>query len=215
MTAGITQNPNETPRGLPIGRIAFGVAVVLILVTSGATFIIAKNWIQAAYPPVSIIESDGGVSTLIPPRPLADFTLTDHTGASVSLSDFAGKPVLLSFGYTYCPDVCPMTIQSHSRVHDMLGEAGDDAAYVFISVDGDRDTPERLDLFLQARGVRDIFTALTGDPGEVRRIGADYGLFFEYVDEDSGFYMVDHTASTYLIDGNGALAHIIGFNTPL
>ena len=165
--------------------------------------------------PTFIESATGGISTLNPPRQLDDFTLTAHTGDPFSLSDLRGKVVVLSFGYTYCPDVCPLTLTEYSRMQDALGEDAEKVQFVFISVDGERDTPERLDMYLDARRVNDFTVALTGTEGELRSMGADYGLYFEkqFDTGSQAFYLVDHTASTYIIDQEGRLTNIAGFGT--
>lgn len=154
---------------------------------------------------------DGGTH-LDPPRPLGDFTLTSHTGEPLSLSDLAGRPTLLFFGYTSCPDVCPMTIGDYVRVKAALGDQGDAVNFVMVSVDGQRDTPARLARYLG--GFDPAFIGMAGDELTMRRIGVDYGLFFEIHDDgQTENYLVDHTASIFLIDAEMRLATIYVFGT--
>ncbi len=206
--------PNSKRSILQLGMMfIFGIA---LLATLGTLFTIFERVTDAQFSDTyNIIESEGGASVLTPPRPLPDFTLTAHTGDAVSLSDFDGKPVLLSFGYTFCPDVCPLNMMEYRRVREMLGDNSDDVAFAFVSVDGERDTPERLSGFLQARAVDDFVVAMSGDEGELRRIGVEYGLYFEknFETGSQAFYLVDHTASLYLITPDGELAAIYGFGT--
>src|SRR5262249_8994419 len=82
--------------------------------------------------------------TMQPPRPAADFTLTAHTGAPVSLHDFRGKLILLYFGYTSCPGICPTTLANVAQALNQLGTKADRVQLIMISVDPERDTPERL-----------------------------------------------------------------------
>ena len=161
-----------------------------------------------------LVNAEGGATSIMPPREVFDFTLTSHTGEPVSLSDLRGKPVLMSFGYTHCPDVCPLTLTVYNRVNELLGEDADKAHFVFVSVDGERDTPAQLASYLQLRGVDDFALAMTGSEGDLRSLGADYGLYFEHqapLNGDSDNYAVDHTASTFLIDAEGKLSTIFGF----
>jgi protein SCO1 len=210
--SSVPPNLNRSP--LQLGMMVIFAIVALVIV--GVIFTIfdrmAEEQFSESY---NIMESEGGASVLNPPRPLPDFTLPSHTGDPVSLSDFEGKAVLLSFGYTFCPDVCPLNMMEYRRVRDLLGEQADDTAFVFVSVDGERDTPERLDGFLQARGVEDFVVGLSGEEAEMRRIGVEYGLYFEknFDTGSEAFYLVDHTASLYLINPDGALAMIFGFGT--
>lgn len=166
---------------------------------------------QPAADPIAGMELRGSV--VDPPRALADFTLTGHTGEPISLSSFRGSPVLLFFGYTYCPDICPATLSDFHKAAKLLGPDAERVKFVFISVDGDRDTPERLARYVQAFGPEMI--GMTGAEGDIRRIGADYGLYFARKEMGADKpYLVDHTATAYLINQNGELVMVYPFNTP-
>jgi protein SCO1 len=169
--------------------------------------------------------SDGGSSdpgptatprpgtVLDPPKEIGDFTLTSQTGDSLSLSDLRGKAVLLFFGYTHCPDVCPMTLAEFKQVKRELGDAADRAAFVFVSVDGERDTPERLAAYVGA--FDPDFIGLTGDEATLRQIGRDYGLFFQRstYDNTQADYLVDHTSSSFVVGPEGRLRIIYPYDT--
>lgn len=160
-------------------------------------------------------EEFNGATPIDPPRPVADFTLPSHTGQPFSLSDVSGKVTMLYFGYTHCPDVCPLTLIEFKRVYELLGEDADKAAFVFASVDGERDTPEALAKYLEVRNVADFVIALSGEESDLRRIGLDYGLYFEKR-TDTGSqanYLVDHTAASFLLNQDGELAMIFAFGT--
>jgi protein SCO1/2 len=149
-----------------------------------------------------------------PPREVADFTLTSHEQEQVSLSDFRGKPVMLYFGYTFCPDICPTTLAEFVQVKRKLGEQADDVAFIFVSVDGERDTPERIATYLSA--FDEDFIGMTGDEQQIRKIGVDYGLFFEksQVEGTSADYLIDHTAASFLIDQQGRLHTVYAYGMP-
>lgn len=149
-----------------------------------------------------------------PPRQLTDFTMTSDTGTPLSLSDLRGKPVLLYFGYTFCPDVCPTTLADFVRVKRNLGDAADDVAFVFISVDPERDTPEKIATYMQA--FDDDFIGLHADEKTLRKIQYDYGLYYQKsrVAGTSAAYLVDHSTGIYLIDQEGRLTFIYAFGTP-
>lgn len=149
-----------------------------------------------------------------PPRALKDFTLTSNTGTPLSLSDLRGKLVLLYFGYTFCPDICPTTLADFVHVKRNLGEEADQVAFVMISVDGERDTPEVLARYMQA--FDPDFIGLQGDAATLRQIGSDYGLYYKKnaVEDTSAGYLVDHTAASYLIDSEGRLAMIYPYGMP-
>jgi protein SCO1/2 len=165
------------------------------------------------------IPSAPGAGRVDPPYEVADFTLTSQTGDPLSLSSLRGRPVLMFFGYTHCPDVCPATLATYKRVKAALAERGDDVAFVLISVDGTRDTPAVMADYLQR--VDSSFIGLTGPQTELERIGATYGLITNRVapeapdhshddegheeDVDSDHYFVEHTSPSFLIDAQGYL----------
>jgi len=151
-------------------------------------------------------------TVLDPPKDVADFTLTDQRGESFNLSDLRGKAVLLFFGYTNCPDVCPTTLSEFKRVKQELGDDADKVAFVFVSVDGERDSPERLAAYVGA--FDPSFIGLAGDDATIRTISRDYGVFFQrqsYENEDN--YLVDHTASTFVVGPDGRLRVVIPYGT--
>ncbi|KAB8144561.1 SCO family protein [Chloroflexia bacterium SDU3-3] len=155
-----------------------------------------------------------GGSAVNPPRALHDFTLTSMDGSDMRLSDLRGKPILLFFGYTHCPDVCPTTLVDLRDTKRLLGADGDKVRYLFISVDGERDSPALLKHYVQS--FDPSFIGMTGDEATLRKIGADYGLYFQQQDVKgtSAGYLVDHSAVTYLIDAEGSLRMLFPFGTP-
>ena len=130
------------------------------------------------------------------------FTLTDQHGNRKSLADFRGKVVLLYFGYTFCPDVCPTDMSAIGRLITMLGAAGDKLQPIFITLDPERDTPEVLDNYATAFHPR--FVALRGSEDEVRRVATAYKIFFEkFTPAGSSTYVIDHMAFIFLLDREG------------
>ncbi|MGQ9927065.1 MAG: SCO family protein [Chloroflexaceae bacterium] len=148
-----------------------------------------------------------------PPVQLSDFTMPSSLGRDLSLSELRGKPVVLFFGYTFCPDVCPMTLSELKRVKAELGADGPRLQVVFVSVDGARDTPEVLARHLAA--FDPDFIGLQGDDATLRRIGSEYGLYYKRNTPEgtSAAYLVDHSSATYLIDAEGRLRVVYGFGT--
>jgi protein SCO1/2 len=139
-----------------------------------------------------------------PPRAIDDFELTDQNGAPYSSTRLRGQPVLVFFGYAHCPDVCPAALAKLKLVHESHDEAVRRAQIVFVSVDGERDTPAVLKEYL-ARLSSD-FIGLTGDPDVVRGIAEGFHVAF-YKDQprpDAG-YEVQHSGQIYLIDAAGNL----------
>lgn len=203
---------------LCLARVRLVVLVALVL--AGAVALLA-----ACAPASSEESSSTGVSSappppptagtrLAPPRKVADFTLTSHEGTPFSLSDLEGKMVLLYFGYTFCPDICPASLADFVHVKRNLGAHAGNVAFVFVSVDGERDTPAVLARYLSA--FDPDFIGLTGEEQQIRKIGVDYGLFFEKVEveDTSADYLVDHTAASFLLDPERRLSIIYAYGTP-
>lgn len=144
------------------------------------------------------------------PERMGDFTLTSHTGESVSLSDFRGQIVMLYFGYTYCPDVCPATLVELKNARNQLGKYADDVQIIMVSVDPQRDTPEVLANYLSYFDASVI--GLTGTEEELIAAATPYGVFFEAHDGtiETG-YTIDHTAAVLTIDRDGYLRMMYPF----
>lgn len=138
--------------------------------------------------------------TLIePPLPMADFQLIDQNGAEFRLSSLEGNLVLLFFGYTYCPDVCPITLAEFKQVKENLGQQAGKVRFVFITVDPQRDTPEVLAKHL--RNFDPQFIGLTGSEEALAKVWKQFGAYREIRQvEDSANYLVDHTARIYVLD---------------
>jgi protein SCO1/2 len=149
-------------------------------------------------------EAFNGVTIVSPALPAQDFSLIDTNGQDFTLAQLMGKPTLFSFGFTHCPDICPTTLNTFRQIWRTLGTQGDAVNFVFISVDGERDTPSVLLSKLQQLGVDDFVIGLTATPNAVRNFGTPYGLDFIYGKaDDAGNYNVDHTASYFLLDAQG------------
>ena len=149
-----------------------------------------------------------------PPAKAADFALTDQNGNSFRLSEQRGKIVLIFFGYTNCPDVCPTTLAEFKKIKAALGDQAADVRFVFITVDPERDTQQRMQSYLTA--FDSDFTGLTGDSAALEAVWKSYGVFIERKDVGSASgYLVDHSARTYLIDlqGNWRLNYPFGMET--
>ncbi len=140
-----------------------------------------------------------------------DFSLINQDGKKVKFSDFKGKYLLVFFGYTYCPDVCPTSML---RISDVLEELGDYKKYVkvlFISVDPERDTPEALKKFISFYDKTGKYiVGLTGKPEEIKKVAKQFRAFYQKVpvkNKEVG-YLVDHSAYIYLVDPKGIIRMI-------
>ncbi len=169
----------------------------------------------AAQSDTVVTPPNSATGTLLdPPKQLADFTLTSHTGKPLRLSDLQGRPVLLFFGYTHCPDVCPLTLSEWKKVKQALGDAASEVEFVFVSVDGARDTPDVLARYVA--GYDPAFTGLTGDKATVQTIAKDFGVYFH--DHDNGAdeeaRLVDHSPASFLINRDGKLRVVYSYGIP-
>jgi len=130
------------------------------------------------------------------------FTLTDQYGARRSLAEFRGKLVLLYFGYTYCPDVCPTDLYAIGRLVQSLGRQGRAVQPLFVTLDPERDTQEVLGKYAVSFHPRLI--ALRGSEREIRSVATAYKVYYEKVaSPSSGSYVIDHTAFIFLLDREG------------
>src|SRR5712692_1494876 len=130
------------------------------------------------------------------------FTLTDQYGKRTSLADFRGKFVLLYFGYTFCPDICPTDLAAMAQAIRTLDAEGDKLQPVFVTLDPERDTQDILRNYAAAFHPR--FIALRGSEDEVRRVATAYKIYFEKVrPPGSSVYLIDHMAFVFLLDRDG------------
>ena len=129
------------------------------------------------------------------------FKLVDQDGRVVTDQDFKGRPFLVFFGFTHCPDICPTALFEVSEIMRALGRDADRTRALFITVDPERDTPKVIKDYLSSFDPH--LTGLTGDPAEVAAVAKAYRVYFKKVPLDQGGYTVDHTAIVYLMDKEG------------
>jgi protein SCO1/2 len=133
-----------------------------------------------------------------------DFALTDHNGKPRTLADFKGKVVVMFFGYTQCPDVCPTTMAELAAVMKELGPKADQVQVLFVTVDPARDTPALLKEYVPAFDPR--FLGLYGDAAATAKVAKDFKVFVGKVEGATpGSYTIDHTAGSYVFDRDGKL----------
>lgn len=143
------------------------------------------------------------------------FQLTDHTGKTVTDKDYRGKYMLIYFGYTFCPDVCPTSLGIMGDALDMLNPKQlDQIVPIFVSVDPDRDTPEVLADYVP--NFHDKIIGMTGTHEQVKAAARAYKAFYAKVNEDDpdGNYLMDHSSITYLMGPDGQYAKIFSHATP-
>lgn len=185
----------------PVGKLVL--YAVVAVVAAGLGYLLANRASTPAAAAQALV--------LEQPRPLPDFSLTDHHGAAFGPARLAGHWTFLFFGFTHCPDVCPTTLQTLARARAALADlpAAQRPAVVMVSVDPGRDTPEQLagyvpyfdPEFLGVTGPEDALAPLTGS------LGVAYGYTPA---ADGEGYIVDHTAAIFLVDPSGRLAAVFG-----
>jgi protein SCO1/2 len=140
-------------------------------------------------------------------NPSGDFTLTEASGKPFHLKDHRGEVVLLFFGYTSCPGICPMTLAKFSKVRSLLGAMNQKVVTVFVTVDPERDTAARLKEYLGYFDKRAI--GLTGTKTEIDKVVDAYKASYKKIrDASSRGYTIDHTSIIYLIDKQGRVRYL-------
>lgn len=129
------------------------------------------------------------------------FSLADHHGKTRSLADFKGKAVLVFFGFTQCPDVCPTTMAEMAQVMKELGPLAEKLQVIFITLDPERDTQALLAQYVPAFDAR--FLGLSGDLQATEAIAKEFKIFYKKVPSKNGGYSIDHTAGSYVFDKEG------------
>ncbi len=171
------------------------VAVLMLLVLG-----VAVGFLQSNGAPTQIQQ---GGPVVVP------FQLVDQHGNAVSERSLLGRPAVLFFGFTYCPDVCPVTLASLSSALGKMGNSADGIGVFFVSVDPERDTPDVLRTYLAAFDPR--IRGLTGASAQIAALAKSFGIYQAKVDTGGGNYSVDHTASVILVDAKGRFQGTIAY----
>jgi protein SCO1/2 len=129
--------------------------------------------------------------------------LTDHNGQARTLADFKGKAVVLFFGFTQCPDICPTTLGASAGALHLLGPDADKVQVLFVTLDPERDTPEVLSKYAPA--FHPSFLGLYGDEAATVAAAKEFKVFFQKQSGKDGNYSIDHTAASYALDPQGRL----------
>jgi protein SCO1/2 len=196
MTGPSTATTNGKTGGGIAPRLLLWLLVAAVVVAVGVLTLWST---QTPSPQYGIVLDQGSASE--------EFTLTGPGGQPVSLSDYRGKTVLLYFGYTFCPDVCPLTLGDISSALAQMDDGGESVQTVFVTLDPERDTAERLSQYLNF--INKSFVGLTGTPEEVAEQASHFGVFYERREGSSPeTYFVDHTSQVLVIDKDGYLRMI-------
>lgn len=170
------------------------VALATILSALAVTACEVQNRSKNSFNAIDITGADYG----------KDFRLSDPTGKPRTLADFQGKAVLMFFGFTHCPDVCPTTLADAAKVVKSLGPRGDRVQVLFVTLDPKRDTPKVLAEYVPA--FHPSFLGLYGDEATTRKTAKDFRVFFEQRPGSTpDNYSIDHTAGTLVFDPQGRL----------
>lgn len=175
-------------------RAALKVLASLLGLSGTAGWLAACSENKAGFAAIDITGADYG----------RDFVLTDHNGRAKSLKDFAGKVVVLFFGYTQCPDVCPTTMVELVAVKKLLGRDGERLQGLFVTLDPQRDTPEVLKAYVE--NFDPTFLALYSTPEKLQALAKEYKVYYNKVDGPTpSSYTLDHSAGSYVYDAMGKL----------
>lgn len=164
----------------------------------------------ASTPPRGAACSDLGKADIGGP-----FDLINQDGAPVNFQTYLGRPQLIYFGFGYCPDVCPMSLQKIGAAMDILGPQQNDIQPILFSIDPERDTPDSLRLYLTANGFPKNIVALTGTQAQVDAAIKAYRIFAKRVEDpqSAAGYTMDHASLFYLMDEAGEFVDVMGHDT--
>lgn len=187
----LDQAPPSHHQGGRLWKVFGALAIMLLLLMAGSIYLLRSQ----------PYEFHGLLYE--PPELAFDFEFTDQDGQTVHLSDFQDQLVLLYFGFTNCPDACPTTLSTWRRVDKELGSQADEVAYIFITVDPERDTTEKLNKYMEL--FHPSFIALRGTLDYTEDVAQEYSVSMKIVElEDSAVeYVVNHTTLTFVIDQTG------------
>jgi protein SCO1 len=176
------------------GLLAAAVPVAAIAIAAGATAL----WMGLpSRAPVQSGTTIGGPLTLV-----------DDTGVQVTEAALRGKPTVMYFGYTFCPDVCPTTLTDLAQWMHLLGPDADRLNYVFVTVDPERDTPKVMHDYVSAFDPR--IRGFTGTSDQIAKVASEYRIYYKRIPTSDGSYVMDHTSILYLMDANGKSVGFIG-----
>ena len=178
--------------------VIFGLLILLIALALGSYALISNK----------VIPTGSGVALVGGP-----FTMVNHKGETVTDKTYLGKPMLLFFGFTFCPDICPTELQVMAAALTEMGESGADIQPIFVTVDPERDTPQVMASYVSNFGER--FIGLTGSPAQIANMAQTYRVFYARQDNkaDPANYQMDHSAIIYLMGVDGKFLKHFSYST--
>lgn len=187
--------------------LVLGVAVIAALSAA-----VGWAWVQNQRGDAQSLERVRALFRPVAPVPERRFSLVDQNGRPVTEASFRGRLVLLYFGYTYCPDICPTDLLLMAEALDLLGEAGGEVQPVLVTIDPARDTPEQLAGYVGLFHPR--LVGLTGSPGQVADAVAAFGVAAQRRESARvSDYVMEHSSDIYLLDRNGAYIRAFRYGT--
>jgi protein SCO1/2 len=162
---------------------------------------------------IAMIAWRGGGARQEAPAVGGAFQMVDYDGRAVDQGLLKGRWSVVFFGFTYCPDICPTTLQILALAQDQLGPKGRDLQVVFVSVDPERDTPAALKAYLSSEAMPKSVVGLTGSPAQVATIAKAYHVFYEKAGEGPS-YSINHSTAAYLMGPDGRFRRVIPYNLP-
>jgi cytochrome oxidase Cu insertion factor (SCO1/SenC/PrrC family) len=188
----------QNPPSLFRPSVLFGIVTLLVALALGGYALMSNKMIPT------------GSGTALVGGP---FTMVNHRGETVTDKTYLGKPMLLFFGFTFCPDVCPTELQVMAAALTELGDTGADIQPIFVTVDPERDTPAVIAAYVSNFGER--FTGLTGSPAQIAEMAQTYRVFYAKQENkaDPKNYQMDHSAIIYLMGPDGKFLKHFSYST--
>jgi cytochrome oxidase Cu insertion factor (SCO1/SenC/PrrC family) len=188
----------QNPPSLFRPSVLFGIVTLLVALALGGYALMSNKMIPT------------GSGTALVGGP---FTMVNHRGETVTDKTYLGKPMLLFFGFTFCPDVCPTELQVMAAALTELGDTGADIQPIFVTVDPERDTPAVIAAYVNNFGER--FTGLTGSPAQIAEMAQTYRVFYAKQENkaDPKNYQMDHSAIIYLMGADGKFLKHFSYST--
>jgi protein SCO1/2 len=188
------------------GLLAAALTVAAIAVAASATAL----WIRLSQQLVEILGRPSARAQVQSSTEIGGpFTLVDDTGAQVTATALRGKPTVMYFGYTFCPEACPTTLTDLTQWMQILGPDADRLNYVFVTLDPERDTPKVMHDYVSAFDPR--IRGFTGTSDQIAKVASEYRVYYKRISTSDGGYVMDHTSILYMMDADGKYVGLIGY----
>jgi len=185
--------------------------IKIAVLSAGLAMIVGCGAAKPAAPTPTPTVSPDNIVPIDPPITLSDFSLPNTAGGTTTLADWKHKFTLVTFGYTHCPDVCPINLADFKQIHQNMDTLAAQMNFIFVSVDGGRDTPDVLAAHLKLFDT--AILGLTGTDTAIQTLTKQFGVYYklEKTKPDQTDYSVTHTASSFLVDSQGRITRIYNY----